>query len=72
MGYLAGYVVVAFIVAYVNAMLLTMLRDVCVVVLGALRRSGPSGEVKRLFSVELPARVFLLLSPSQPRAPPIG
>ena len=72
MGYLAGYAVVAFIVAYVNAMLLTMLRDVCVVVLGSLRRAGPSGDVKRLFSFELPAHFFHLLSPSQPRAPPLG
>jgi apolipoprotein N-acyltransferase len=72
MGFLAGYVVVAFIVAYVNAMLLTMLRDVCVVVLRSRLESGLSGAVKRLFSIDLPAHFFHLLSLSQPRAPPLG
>ena len=72
MGYLAGYVMVAFIVAYVNAMLLTMLRDVCVVVLRSRLVAGLSGTVKRLFPIDLPAQFFLLWGPSQPRAPPLG
>ena len=72
MGYLAGYVVVAFIVAYVNAILLTMLRDVCVVVLRSRLFSGPSGAVKRLFSIDIPAHFPHLLGPSRPRAPPMG
>jgi apolipoprotein N-acyltransferase len=72
MGYLAGYVMVAFIVAYVNAMLLTMLRDVCVVVLRSPLVAGLSGTVKRLFPIDLPAQFFLLLGPSRPRAPPLG
>jgi hypothetical protein len=72
MGYLAGYVMVAFIVAYVNALLLTMLRDVCVVVLRSPLVAGLSGTVKRLFPIDLPAQFFLLLGPSRPRAPPLG
>ena len=72
MGYLAGYAVVAFIVAYVNAMLLTMLRDVCVVVLKSQLAVGSSSAVKRLFSIDIPAHFPHLLGPSQPRAPPLG
>lgn len=72
LGYLAGYVVVAFIVAYVNASLLSILRDVCVPV-GASRVSpGSYGSAKRLFPVVLPARLFRLFHPSQARAPPLG
>ena len=71
-GYLGGFVAVAFIVAYVNAVLLAMLHDVCVVVLRSRLSSGPSGAVKRLFSIDLPAHFFQSLSLSRPRAPPLS
>ncbi len=70
MGYLAGYVVVAFIVAYVNALLLSMLSDACTpngwprVLPRSTRSPG------RLIPSELPAFLLHLFSPSRPRAPP--
>ena len=72
LGYLAGYVVVAFIIAYVNASLLAILRDVCVPVGGSRSRPEPASSAKRLFPIVLPARLSRLFRPSQARAPPLG
>ena len=70
LGYLSGYVVVAFIVAYVNASLLSMLSDACVVVDSRRRVPRSSGAENRLIPIDLPVHFLRLLSLSQPRAPP--
>lgn len=71
MGYLAGSVVVAFIVAYVNASLLEMVTEACVAT-GAVRfTAGAAAPEERFFPLELPAYLFEYLRPHQPRAPPI-
>lgn len=71
MGYLAGSVVVAFIVAYVNASLLEMVTHACVATGEARIASGFAGPEERFFPLELPAYLFQFLRPGQPRAPPL-
>ncbi len=71
MGYLSGYVVVAFLVAYVNASLLSMLSDVCVSHSGLRVAPRSTRSAPRLSPTELPAYLYQVFSPSQPRAPPV-
>lgn len=70
-GNLAGYVLVAFIVAYVTASLLSVLTRVYVAVATArmVATSGDSGAKTDAF--ELPIQLLRLISRSRPRAPPI-
>jgi len=69
-GSLAGYVLVAFLVAYVCASLLSVLSDACLSVPRSpyLRRSGDTQT--RLLALEEPVYALNLISPAQPRAPP--
>ena len=72
LGNLAGYVLVAFLVAYVNASLLDMLTRVCVP--GVPTRLVPSRSAasgRRLHPLDVPDYLFRLLGPVQPRAPPV-
>ena len=69
-GSFAGYVLVAFLVAYVNAALLSVLSQVRVTIPGT-RYVRVSGEPRRPFFIqEIPNHLFDLIRPSQPRAPP--
>jgi apolipoprotein N-acyltransferase len=71
MGHLAGYVLLAFFVAYVNASILEMLTCVCRPVGGGrsvLRRTAGGG--RRLLPVTIPIQVSFALCQAQPRAPP--
>ena len=74
LGSVAGYVLVAFLVAYVNASLLEMLTVVCVA--GGVplrltaRGSGDAG--RRLSPLDVPHYFLYLRGPVQPRAPPAG
>lgn len=71
LGNLAGYALVAFLVAYVNASLLEMLTTVCVPRAGTRLVPSRSGASRgRLFPLDVPDLLFCLLGPVQPRAPP--
>ena len=71
LGSAAGYLLVAFLVAYVNATLLTILDDACAIVCASMRTVAPSSIVPiRWFRKESPVRLFHYALPSQPRAPP--
>ena len=74
LGSLAGYVLVAFLVAYVNASLLEMLTTVCVAggVPLRLAAKGSGNATRRLFPLDVPHYLFHLRGPVQPRAPPTG
>jgi hypothetical protein len=68
---LFGYVWVAFLVALVNGLLLSILSTVCASVGGVLR-APRSTELTRWFlhTSEAPSHRFRLIRISQPRAPP--
>lgn len=69
-GSYAGYVLVAFVVVYVNAWLLTVLDRVHLVAPGRMPRVSAGEPVRRILIIEIPNYWFLLLRPSKPRAPP--
>jgi apolipoprotein N-acyltransferase len=72
-GNLAGYALVAFLVAYVNAALLSVLGEVCIRVPSLRLAGGSSGsEVRRFYPFELPSNVLNFIRPSRPRGPPAG
>lgn len=71
LGNLAGYVLLAFLVAYVNASVLEMLTTVCRPRGGGrslLRRTSGGGS--RLLPDGVPARLSFALCQAHPRAPP--
>ena len=71
LGNLAGYFLVAFLVAYVNATLLIILDDACTVVGASSRMVVPSSAVsRRWFCTQAPAYLVHPLLPLRPRAPP--
>jgi len=71
-GSFAGYVLIAFLVAYVNAALLTVISGVCgnVATSRLIRRAG-SGPQQVLASETLIV-LSHLIRPAQPRAPPVS
>lgn len=69
-GSLTGYVLVAFLVAYVSAALLSALSDAYVRVTTSRFVSGLSGAPPRFVPFELPCDLLHFLRPSQPRGPP--
>ena len=70
-GNLTGYFLVAFLVAYVSAALLSAISEVCVRVPASrfVRRSG-SSQARYCPPFELPIGLFDFIRPLQPRAPP--
>lgn len=72
LGQLAGYMVVAFVIVYVNASILTMLTAVAIVPGGSRRAPRSNGVIPKLLLFEEAAIVFRFLQPKQARAPPPG
>lgn len=70
-GNLTGYVLVAFIVAYVTASLLSMLTHVCGVMTAARTEAASGDSEAKIDAFELPVQLLWLVSRSRPRAPPI-
>lgn len=71
-GSLAGYYLVAFVVAYVGATVMVILDDACAVVWASSRIAVRAPKISRAWSLfhSTPFTVHLLL-PVQPRAPPV-
>jgi len=69
-GSYAGYVLIAFLVVYLNAWLLTALAAVPLPTAGHRLVRTTRDRAVRLSLAEIPNYWFLLLSPSKPRAPP--
>lgn len=70
-GSFAGYVLVAFLVALVNATLVSILGEVRLSFTSPRLVPKAAAIVKRLFVNELPSYLLHLFRASQPRAPPI-
>ncbi len=70
-GFLAGYVLVAFIIAYVTASLLSVLSDICVSAPRSLYEGGCGDIPCRLFLSDEPVFSLQLVSSAHPRAPPV-
>lgn len=71
-GSYAGYALVAFLVVYVNAWLLTVLDRVHISAPGRRPRFVTGDVFRRFLITEIPNYWFLLLRPSKPRAPPVA
>ncbi len=69
-GSFTGYVLVAFLVAYVNASLLSVLSEVRVAIARPRLVAGVSGAQRRVLPLDLPSYLSRLFHPAQPRAPP--
>jgi apolipoprotein N-acyltransferase len=69
-GSFAGYFLVAFFVAYINASLLSVLHKVTVSCANLRRISSAGGRMGRLLSLDAPFIPSRVLCVSQPRAPP--
>lgn len=69
-GSFAGYFLVAFVVAYINASLLSVLHKVTGSCTSLRRVSSASGLLGRLIALEIPFVPSRVLCVSQPRAPP--
>lgn len=70
LGYIAGSLVVAFIVVYVCASILEMLTAAVVVPGGSRRAPRVGGVVLKHSPIEIPAFSFQFLQPARARAPP--
>jgi apolipoprotein N-acyltransferase len=70
-GNLTGYVLVAFLVAYVSAALLSALGGVCVSVSSSRVVRGSGHTPTRFIPSELPCDLLHFIRPSQPRGPPV-
>ena len=69
-GSFAGYFIIAFLVAYINASLLSVLHKVTGSCTSLRRVSSASGPIGRLLSLVTPFIPSRVLCVSQPRAPP--
>ncbi|MEK6797758.1 MAG: hypothetical protein AABZ12_02200 [Planctomycetota bacterium] len=69
-GSFTGYVVVAFLVAYVNAALLSVLSEVRVSI-ARPRPVASNGGPQRLIPLDIPSHLSCLLLPQCPRGPPL-
>ncbi len=70
-GTFAGYVIVAFLVAWVNATLVSVLSEVRFSFTAARRVPRAGAAVRKFYIRELPSYLVDLLRASQPRAPPV-
>jgi apolipoprotein N-acyltransferase len=70
-GSFTGYLIIAFLVAYVNALLFTVLSTVKVGGGGLRRAPASSLSPKSIVPIDVPAYLSYLLRPSHPRAPPV-
>ena len=70
LGYLAGSLVVAFLVVYVSASMLEMLAAAVVVPGGSRRAPRVGGVVSKHSPIEIPSFSFQFLQPARARAPP--
>ena len=70
LGFLAGWLVVAFIVVYVSASILEMLMAAALVPGGSRRAPRVGGVVPKHSSIAIPAFSFQFLQPARARAPP--
>ncbi|MBI1827716.1 MAG: hypothetical protein HY287_08525 [Planctomycetes bacterium] len=70
-GSFAGYVLVAFLVAYFNAALLEAISTAQIGRIGGRVAVSSSGPQRGVFASEVPFHPCYLIKPSQPRAPPI-
>ncbi|MCH7632143.1 MAG: hypothetical protein IIB59_02930 [Planctomycetes bacterium] len=70
-GGFAGYALVAFLVAYVNATLLTVLGQVRAAIAQPPPVVRAAAIQRRVYSTEIPSYLSHLLRISQPRAPPV-
>ncbi len=70
LGYLAGSLVVAFLVVYVSASILEMLTAAMAVPGGSRRTPRVGGVVSKHSPIEIPAFSFQFLQPARARAPP--
>ncbi len=70
-GYLAGYALIAFAVAYLNAALLTVLSRVCRGGAGSAVIRGTGQAIERIFPREDLVLLFHFIRPAQARAPPV-
>ncbi len=70
-GGFAGYAVVAFLVAYVNAALLSVLSEVRVSVSSSRLISSEAPPRRSSIQQEFPSCLSYLILPAQPRAPPV-
>jgi apolipoprotein N-acyltransferase len=69
-GSFSGYLVVAFIVAYVNALLFTVLSTVQIGGAVGRRMAVRSRGPRSIVPIDVPSCLSYLLQPSHPRAPP--
>lgn len=70
-GALSGYIIVAFLVAYVNASIVEMLTNVCDVS-GTRRLVNHADDFPRtIFTLDLPSYWIHCPTPAHPRAPPV-
>jgi apolipoprotein N-acyltransferase len=70
-GSFTGYLVVAFLVAYVNALLFTVLSTVKIGASGGRKAPASSLRPKAIVPIDVPLCLSYLLGPSNPRAPPV-
>lgn len=71
-GSFTGYAVLAFAVAYLNAMLFTVVSDARIGVCSLQRISIPGDGIRRLAPAEVEVRSSPRPRPSNPRAPPLA
>lgn len=71
-GSFAGYVLVAFLVAYFNAALLEAISTAQIGRVGGRIAISSSSPQRGVFASEVPFHPCYLIKPSQPRAPPIS
>jgi hypothetical protein len=70
MGGALGYVLVAFVIALVNALLVSVVSGVCVRIPRALRLIGAGGSARRFIPQTLACFPLNIIPASRPRAPP--
>ena len=70
LGQLGGYVLVAFLVAYVSASLLSALSDACLTIPRSPHVAGSGDGQGRLFPLEAPVYLVHFVHSARPRAPP--
>jgi len=71
LGSFAGYVIVAFVVAYVNAALLSVISQVQVSTSGLRYIRGVAAVPQRIILFDIPCFLDHVARPSRPRAPPV-
>ncbi len=71
LGSFAGYVLVAFLVAYVNASLLSVLTHMHGRIPSSRFVTRTGSPARPFFPLEVPGFLFRLIRPARPRAPPV-